>query len=82
MKVKNHSHPHKTQMDGFFEGDTETPIAMLNLLKFKEKAQALANLLKHLETIKKTNITTSLLNEITIDNKNILREINNINKKI
>ena len=36
MKVKNHSHPHKTQMDGFFEGDTETPIAMLNLLKFKE----------------------------------------------
>ena len=37
MKVKNHSHPHKTQMDGFFEGDTETPIAMLNLLKFKEK---------------------------------------------
>ena len=39
MKVKNHSHPHKTQMDGFFEGDTETPIAMLNLLKFKEKAE-------------------------------------------
>ena len=23
MKVKNHSHPHKTQMDGFFEGDTD-----------------------------------------------------------
>ena len=39
MKVKNHSRPHKTQMEGFFEGDTETPIAMLNLLKFKEKAE-------------------------------------------
>ena len=55
---------------------------MTRELKFKEKAQALANLLKHLDSIKKTNITTSLLNEITIDNKNILREINNINKKI
>ena len=42
---------------------------MTRELKFKEKAQALANLLKHLETIKKTNITTSLLNEITIDKK-------------
>ena len=39
MKVKNHARPHKTQMEGFFEGDTETPIAMLNLLKFKEKAE-------------------------------------------
>jgi len=39
MKVKNHTRPHQTQMEGFFEGDTETPIAMLNLLKFKEKAE-------------------------------------------
>ena len=42
MKVKNHARPHKTQMEGFFEGDTETPIAMLNLLKFKEKAEYVA----------------------------------------
>jgi len=26
-------------MEGFLEGDIETPIAMLNLLKFKEKAE-------------------------------------------
>lgn len=55
---------------------------MTRELKFKEKSQALANLLKHLDTIKKTNKTTSLLNEISIDNKNILREIDKINKKI
>ena len=39
MKVKNHTRPHQTQMEGFFEGDTKTPIAMLNLLKFKKKAE-------------------------------------------
>jgi hypothetical protein len=26
-------------MEGFLEGDTDTPIAMVNLLKFKEKAE-------------------------------------------
>ena len=39
MKVKNHTRPHQTHMEGFFEGDTETPIAMLNLLKFKKNAE-------------------------------------------
>ena len=37
MEVKNHLKPHKTQIEGFLEGDTDTPITMLNLLKFKEK---------------------------------------------
>ena len=39
MEVKNHLRPNKAQMEGFFEGDTETEITMLNLLKFKEKAE-------------------------------------------
>ena len=39
MEVKNHLTPNQGQMDGFLEGDTEAPIAMVNLLKFKEKAQ-------------------------------------------
>ena len=40
MEVKNHLRPNKAQMEGFFEGDTETEITMLNLLKFKEKAES------------------------------------------
>jgi len=39
MEVKNHLRPNKAQMEEFFEGDTETEITMLNLLKFKEKAE-------------------------------------------
>ena len=39
MEVKNHLTPNQGQMDGFLEGDTDAPIAMVNLLKFKEKAQ-------------------------------------------
>ncbi|MDB0042163.1 DUF1330 domain-containing protein [Gammaproteobacteria bacterium] len=39
MEVKNYLRPNKAQMEGFFEGDTETEITMLNLLKFKEKAE-------------------------------------------
>ena len=39
MKYKNSVHPSKEQMEGFHEGDTEAPIAMINLLKFKEKAK-------------------------------------------
>ena len=39
MEVKNHLKPNKTQIEGFLEGDTDTPITMLNLLKFKEKAE-------------------------------------------
>ena len=39
MKYKNSVHPSKEQMEGFLEGDSETPIAMINLLKFKEKAE-------------------------------------------
>ena len=39
MEFKNNVHPTKEQMEGFLEGDTDTPIAMVNLLKFKEKAE-------------------------------------------
>ena len=39
MEFKNNVHPTKKQMEGFLEGDTDTPIAMVNLLKFKEKAE-------------------------------------------
>ena len=33
MEVKNMLVPNQTQMDGFLEGDTDTPISMVNLLK-------------------------------------------------
>ena len=39
MEYKNSVHPSKEQMEGFLEGDADTPIAMVNLLKFKEKAE-------------------------------------------
>ena len=39
MIFNNSVHPTKEQMEGFLEGDNETPIAMINLLKFKEKAE-------------------------------------------
>ena len=39
MEVKNHLRPNKAQMEGFFEGDIDSPISMVNLLKFKEKAE-------------------------------------------
>ena len=39
MEYKNSVHPTKEQMEGFLEGDNETPIAMINLLKFKDKAE-------------------------------------------
>ena len=39
MKVKNTVAPNKEQMTGFFEGDINSPISMVNLLKFKEKAE-------------------------------------------
>ncbi|MDC0453974.1 DUF1330 domain-containing protein [Gammaproteobacteria bacterium] len=38
MKVKNAVIPNEEQMAGFLEGDTDTPIKMVNLLKFKDKA--------------------------------------------
>ena len=38
MKVKNAVIPNKEQMAGFLEGDIDTPIKMVNLLKFKDKA--------------------------------------------
>ena len=31
--------PNQTQMDEFLEGDIDSPISMVNLLKFKEKAE-------------------------------------------
>ena len=39
MKVLNKLSPNDEQLNGFMEGDVETPIAMVNLLKFKEKAE-------------------------------------------
>ena len=39
MKVENRMMPNDEQMKGFMEGDTDTPIYMVNLLKFKEKAE-------------------------------------------
>ena len=39
MEYKNSVHPTKEQMEGFLEGDSKAPIAMINLLKFKEKAE-------------------------------------------
>ena len=39
MKVKNMLIPNQEQMDGFLEGDSDSPISMVNLLKFKDKAE-------------------------------------------
>jgi uncharacterized protein (DUF1330 family) len=39
MEVKNSVIPNKNQMDEFLEGDIDSPISMVNLLKFKEKAE-------------------------------------------
>jgi hypothetical protein len=37
MHVQNALTPNAEQMRGFQEGDTDTPIYMLNLLKFRKK---------------------------------------------
>lgn len=39
MEVENRLSPNEEQMKGFLEGDDDTPIHMVNLLKFKEKAE-------------------------------------------
>lgn len=39
MEVKNSVLPNKEQIEGFFEPDAKGPIYMVNLLKFKEKAE-------------------------------------------
>ena len=39
MKVENKVSPSEEQMKGFVEGDIDSPISMLNLLKFKDKAE-------------------------------------------
>lgn len=39
MKVENRVTPSQEQIKGFFEPGTDGPIYMLNLLKFKEKAE-------------------------------------------
>ena len=39
MKVANKVIPSEEQMIGFVEGDIDSPISMLNLLKFKDKAE-------------------------------------------
>ena len=39
MNVENRLAPSEEQLKGFLEGDTDTPIFMVNLLKFREKAE-------------------------------------------
>ena len=39
MEVKNMVTPNQTQMNEFLEGDIDSPISMVNLLKFKKKAE-------------------------------------------
>lgn len=39
MNVENRVHPSESQMQGFFESAHDKPIYMLNLLKFKDKAE-------------------------------------------
>ena len=39
MKYENSIYPNKEQMKGFTEGDHGKPISMVNMLKFKEKAE-------------------------------------------
>lgn len=39
MKVENRVVPSEDQIKGFMEGDDDAPIYMVNLLKFKEKAE-------------------------------------------
>ena len=39
MEFNNSVYPTKEQMDGFLEGDDNSPISMVNLLKFKDKAE-------------------------------------------
>ena len=39
MKVENKVIPSEEQMKGFIEGDIDSPISMVNLLKYKEKAE-------------------------------------------
>jgi len=39
MKVENKVTPNEEQIKGFMEGGADTPIHMINLLKFKDKAE-------------------------------------------
>jgi len=39
MEVHNRVHPNEEQMQGFLESDHDKPIYMLNMLKFKDKAE-------------------------------------------
>ena len=39
MKVENKVIPTEEQMKGFVDGDVDSPISMVNLLKYKEKAE-------------------------------------------
>ena len=39
MKVENHLRPNGAQMAGFADGASDGPIYMLNLLKYRDKAE-------------------------------------------
>ncbi len=39
MQLENKLNPREAQLQGFLEGDTDSPIQRVNLLKFKDQAQ-------------------------------------------
>ena len=44
MKFENAVYPNEEQIKGFTEGDHGEPISMVNLLKFKEKAEGMTHM--------------------------------------
>tara|TARA_B100001094_G_C18070395_1_gene739707 strand:+ start:950 stop:1135 length:186 start_codon:yes stop_codon:yes gene_type:complete len=48
---------------------------------YKEKRSALVKLMEHLDNIKNSQkVNKSILNELQVDNKNILKELDRINR--
>jgi uncharacterized protein (DUF1330 family) len=70
-KFKNSVHPTKEQMDGFLEGDDDKPISMINLLKFKEKAEY--------EDGRETSLTGA--EAYAIYGKEVIEHLNNVGGK-
>ena len=70
-KFKNSVHPTKEQMDGFLEGDDDKPISMINLLKFKERAEY--------EDGRETNLTGE--EAYAIYGKEVIEHLNNVGAK-
>src|SRR5210317_202142 len=70
-KFKNSVHPTKEQMDGFLEGNDDKPISMINLLKFKEKAEY--------EDSRETSLTGA--EAYAIYGKEVIEHLNNVGGK-